>query len=296
LKPKKVQVHVAQDEEEASLMLALATLIHLEVISSRAEVEIHEEKVFAHLDEEKERDAGTWVLDTEVTNHMSGCRVAFTKINMAVLGTVYFSDDLVGRIEGHRTVVFVCKNSESRSFDEVYFIPHLTTNIVSVSQLDEIGYKIDIDTSMMKIRGPGGVLLAKVNREVNRLYLLHLKFAQPTCFTVRGRGDEVVWRWHERFGHINMAALRKLAREELAHGLPGIGQVGKLCEACQARKQRCTSFPMKEYWVERLLELVHGNLCGPISPTKPRGNKYFLLLVDDLSRYMWAAMIPSRII
>jgi hypothetical protein len=27
--------------------------------------------------------------------------------------------------------VFVCKNGESRSFDGVYFIPCLTTNIVS---------------------------------------------------------------------------------------------------------------------------------------------------------------------
>jgi IS30 family transposase len=26
----------------------------------------------------------------------------------------------------------------------------------------------------------------------------------------------------------------------------------------------------------------------------PRGNKYFLLLVDDLSRYMWVVMIPSK--
>jgi transposase InsO family protein len=26
----------------------------------------------------------------------------------------------------------------------------------------------------------------------------------------------------------------------------------------------------------------------------PRGNKYFLLLVDDLSRYMWVAVIPSN--
>jgi transposase InsO family protein len=25
----------------------------------------------------------------------------------------------------------------------------------------------------------------------------------------------------------------------------------------------------------------------------PRGNKYFLVLVDDLRRYMWVAMIPS---
>jgi hypothetical protein len=85
-------------------MLVSGTLIHLEVISSSAEVEIHEEKVFTHLDEEKERDVGTWVLDTGVTNHMSGCREAFTKINMAVLGTVHFSDDSVARIEGHETV------------------------------------------------------------------------------------------------------------------------------------------------------------------------------------------------
>jgi hypothetical protein len=49
-----------------------------------------------------------------------------------------------------------------------------------------------------------------------------------------------------------------------------------------------------EYRAERRLELVHGDLCGPISPVTPRGNTYFLLLVDDLSRYMWVAMIPSK--
>jgi hypothetical protein len=41
----------------------------------------------------------------------------------------------------------------------------------------------------------------------------------------------------ERFGYVNMAALRKLAQEELVHGLSKIGQVGQLCEACQAGKQ-----------------------------------------------------------
>jgi hypothetical protein len=113
----------------------------------------------------------------------------------------------VAWIEGHRTVVFVCKNGESQSFDGAYFIHRLTTNIVSIDQLDEIGYKINIDTGVMKIREPGGVLLAKVNREENRLYLLHLKFMQATCLAVRGCGDKVAWRWHERFGHVNMAAL-----------------------------------------------------------------------------------------
>ena len=118
---------------------------------------------------------------------------------------------------------------------------------------------------------------------------------QPVCLAMRGRDDEVAWRWHERFGHVNMAALRKLAREELVRGLPELGQVERICEACQAGKQRRTSFPAQaEYRARERLELVHGDLCGSITPATPRGNRYFLLLVDDLSRYMWVAAIPSK--
>jgi hypothetical protein len=65
--------------------------------------------------------------------------------------TLCFDDVSLARIEGHRTFMFMCKNDESQSFDGEYFIPHLMTNIVSVGQLDEIGYKIDIDTAVMKI-------------------------------------------------------------------------------------------------------------------------------------------------
>jgi hypothetical protein len=125
------------------------------------EVEIHEEKAFTHLDEEKERDTRTWVLDTDATNHMSWCQAGFMKIDTVVLDTVCVSDDSVARIDGHGTIMFVSKNGESWSFDGVYFIPHLTTNIVSVSQLNEIGYKIDINTGMMKIQEPGGLLLRR---------------------------------------------------------------------------------------------------------------------------------------
>jgi hypothetical protein len=45
----------------------------LEVISSGAEIELKEEKVYTHLNEDKDRDAGTLVLDTRAINHMSGC-------------------------------------------------------------------------------------------------------------------------------------------------------------------------------------------------------------------------------
>ncbi|CAA6674154.1 unnamed protein product [Spirodela intermedia] len=150
---------------------------------------------------------------------------------------------------------------------------------VAVGQLDEAGYHIDIEKGAMKVHQPGGRLLAKLVR--------------PVC--LEARGVEEAWKWHARLGHVNMAALRKMAREELMRGLPAVGQVDQLCEACLAGKQKRSPFPEQgEYRARRVLELVHSDLCGPIAPETPNGSKYFLLLVDDRSRHMWVAMLPSK--
>jgi transposase InsO family protein len=39
---------------------------------------------------------------------------------------------------------------------------------------------------------------------------------------------------------------------------------------------------------------VHWDLCGPVTPSTPGGRRYFLLLVDDLSRYMWVEVLGSK--
>jgi hypothetical protein len=126
------------------------------------------------------------------TIHMSGCGGTFTKLDLAVLGIVHFADDSMARIKGCGIVMFLCKIGESQSPEWVYFIPRLATNIMSIGQLNEVGYKIDNDIGVLKIQEPRGMLLVRVKREVNHLYLLHIKLPQLTCFAVRGRGDEVV--------------------------------------------------------------------------------------------------------
>jgi hypothetical protein len=63
---------------------------------------------------------------------------------------------------------------------------------MSIGQLNEVGYKINIDTGVMKIQEPGGLLLVRVKREVNRLYFLHIKLTLSAYFTVHGR--ETRWR------------------------------------------------------------------------------------------------------
>jgi hypothetical protein len=39
---------------------------------------------------------------------------------------------------------------------------------------------------------------------------------------------------------------------------------------------------------------MHGDLCGPMTPATPGGRRYFLLLIDDLSRYMWVMVHVSK--
>jgi hypothetical protein len=39
---------------------------------------------------------------------------------------------------------------------------------------------------------------------------------------------------------------------------------------------------------------VHGDLCGLVTPATPGGQRYFLLLIDDLSHYMWVVVLSSK--
>jgi hypothetical protein len=148
--------------------------------------------------------------------------------------------------------------------------------------LDKVGFHIIIDGGVLKIRDGECRLLAKVIKSPNRLYVINVELAKLVC--LHAKGSESAWLWHVRFGHLNFPALCKLAREGLVHGLPDLEQVDQVCSGCLAEKHRWASFPQQaEFKAKELLELVHGDLYDPISPTTPSGSRYFILLVDDHS-------------
>jgi hypothetical protein len=61
-------------------------------------VHVIEEKVYAALGEEAEQASRLWVLYTGASNHMSGCRAAFSSIDRETVGTVKFTDGSVVKI------------------------------------------------------------------------------------------------------------------------------------------------------------------------------------------------------
>ena len=183
-----------------------------------------------------ERYDSAWFLDTGASNHMTGDRSLFAELDTGVHGTVKLGYGSTVHIEGKGTIVFQCRNGEHLVLSEVYFIPRLCSNIVSIGQLDEIAYETTIHHAVLQLREPGGRLLARVQRNAGRLYILQLAPARPVCLAVHGGEDAS--RWHARYGHVDFRALRQLARDGMVHGLPLIDKADRVCEACLAGKHR----------------------------------------------------------
>jgi hypothetical protein len=126
----------------------------------------------------------------------------------------------------------------------------------------------------MQIHEEDGQLLARILRGPTWLYMLELCIAQPVCRLVRTRDG--AWWSHAWFGHTGLTTLRSMGKKEMVHGLPVMEQNEQLCESCLAGKHRRAPFPHQaSLCTTKSLELLHGDLCGPVSPPTPEVTNIF---------------------
>jgi transposase InsO family protein len=104
-----------------------------------------------------------------------------------------------------------------------------------------------------------------------------------------------VWQCHERFWHLHFEALKRLSAKGMVQGLPSFDHVEQFCDVCMLMKQRRLPFPQQSsFRAKERLKLVHGDLCGLVTPATPGGRCYFLLLVDNLFHYMWVVVFGRK--
>jgi transposase InsO family protein len=287
-KPKKEKAFVAEKEVNEEPVL----LMH-EVVTDTERKGAEGDVAELNLGEEMIQKKHTWYLDSGASNHMTGNIDWFSVFDSNTRGAVKLGDGHLVYIEGKGTVLLKGRSDEHKALTDVYYIPKLSHNIISLGQLEEEGCKVVMWLGECTVFGTDGRLLIRVRRTENRLYVLKLEIAQPVCMSAST--NSIAWKWHARFGHLNFQALRRMRQEGLVEGLPYIDHVEQVCDGCMVGKQRRVSFPQKaQFRASEVLELVHGDLCGPIQPSTPGGNRYFLLLVDDFSRLMWIVLLPSK--
>jgi transposase InsO family protein len=150
-----------------------------------------------------------------------------------------------------------------------------------------------IEGGMLRVWDRRHRLLAQVQRTENRMYRLELQVTRPLCLAVHQ--DDDAWRWYERLSHANFGSLEKMGRLEMVRRLPSISHTEQFCDTCVLVKHRRGVFlKQSKYRADKALELVHGDLCGPVKPATPSGRRYFLLLVDDATCYRWVVLLTAK--
>ena len=86
-----------------------------------------------------------------------------------------------------------------------------------------------------------------------------------------------------------------MSRKKSVEGLPPFVIPRKVCRSCVAGKHHRTSFPKKSL-VRAIepLELIHIDICEPLTPTTLGGSYYFLLIIDEFSRLTWVSMLQCK--
>lgn len=102
-------------------------------------------------------------------------------------------------------------------------------------------------------------------------------------------------KWHTRLGHVGLTNMKTMVTKSLVNGLPQFQVEKETCVSCLKGKQARKSFPQaSSYRSTNNLDLIHGDLCGPITPPTAGGNKYVFVLIDDHSRYMWTILMREK--
>lgn len=110
--------------------------------------------------------------------------------------------------------------------------------------------------------------------------------AQAKC--LKSCVEDETWLWHLRFGHLNFGGFKELAKKGMVNGIPHIDHCDKFCEGCVLGKHPRNSFSKEaSYRAKKVLELVHTDICGPITPNSLGNHRYFITFMDDYSRRTW---------
>lgn len=86
-----------------------------------------------------------------------------------------------------------------------------------------------------------------------------------------------------------------LQSKEMARGLPTFDVQSFTCSDCLIGKQQRNPIPKKSMWrAKETLELIHSDICGPISPMTTNGKRYILCFIDDYSRKAWVYFLKAK--
>jgi hypothetical protein len=187
------------------------------------------------------------------------------------------------------TYYYHCPNL---SVSDVFCVPKLHLNLLSVDQLTELGLNLFFSSRGCLVQDSQTGQIVGTARKVGRLFeLTSLHFPSSSVSAPVIAASTSIELWHSRLGHVSLPRIQTLVSRGL---LGSVFSSPFDCMPCQLGKQPALPFNNSESIVSVTFDLIHSDVWGPFPIPTVGGSRYFVIFVDDFSRYTWIYFMKNR--
>ena len=138
---------------------------------------------------------------------MYGNKNMSIKLDESVSDKVTFGDSSQISVKRTDMILFRSKDGRHQYISNVYYVPSMKYNILSLGQLLKKGYDNVIKDRTLSIRDHLENLIAKVQMTKNRMFLSNIQTDVAKC--LKACFSDSNWLWHLNFGALDSLGKRK---------------------------------------------------------------------------------------
>ena len=197
----------------------------------------------------------TWLLDSACCNHMTSSLDVVSSHTSTSLPTIYTANGSPMHVSHLSNV-----STPALSVSNVYRIPQLTHNLLSIGQFTELGFSLTFSSTGVVVQDSQTGQIVGTARKVRRsfeLIFLHLPSSRLSTSTVSGQSTSSLALWHSRFGYASISRVKQLVSRGL---LGSISNKGFDCMPCQFGIQIALPFNNSVSHALSPFDLIHSDV------------------------------------
>ena len=201
--------------------------------------------------------------------------------------TIYTTDGTPMPISHKGTISSPCL-----SLSDTFHIPKLSLNLLFIGQLCELGIDLLFTNHGVDVQDPRMGQMLGTSRKVGCTFEVHdLKTPSQVVYAAATTATTSPDLWHACLGHPSLSCLQLLASQ----GHLGSFQFQKFdCTSCHFGKQTKLPFNNSDSFSSAPFDLIHSDIWGPAPVPTEEGSRYFVIFVDNFSRYTWIYLLHYR--
>lgn len=223
-----------------------------------------------------------WYADSGASEHMANDRNLFEKLvrlkKPIEIAVALNGKSTTAKFSGTIKVIAVNGSKKCEcTLEDVLFTPDLRCNLFSIRKVEMAGMEVVFKDGGVKILKDSEVLASGKRCGFQYEMDFYRKSVNDSALYSCGKILKCHELWHQRFGHLSEKNLEKIMAKNMVKGLDKCvsdSKIEVICESCIDAKQTRKHFgerPKKQS--KRVLEVVHSDVCGPVTPVGHDGSR-----------------------